>query len=206
MYEIEPIPKDLLEKRKQKIQYLAQNPIDAHLFGERILILDPDKGFQLYDLLFFGKPFSIRKPKPIKYKIFYELSYFESIYLAKRGVIRILQKNEIIDLDKLWIRATSLINDFQSKYIIYEDLREKGFIVKSGLKYGADFVVYIYGPGIDHSPFVVSVFSKNNMLLGLDFLKSGRLSWSVRKRWVLACIFDNAIRYFIFEWNKELSL
>jgi len=36
---------------------------------------------------------------------------------------------------------------------VYKDLRDKGFIIKPGLKYGADFSVYEKGsrPGDEHS-------------------------------------------------------
>jgi len=111
-----------------------------------------------------------------------------------------------VDCEALKRIASTIVDDFESKYRVYEDLRDSGFVVKPGLKYGGDFVVYVYGPGIDHSPFVVSVFSRNIRLRGQDFLRSGRLSWSVRKRWVMACVHGDIIEYFVFEWDKDLSV
>jgi len=199
------IPSDLLEERKKKIGMLVGSNIKASLEGHRIVIWSPEDGYLLFEAGFFGKPLGIRKPKLYKYKVPYELSFYDGLYLLDRNVIRIFRDSKKVGRKTLISIARLVIDDFDAKYRVYEDLRNKGFIVKPGLKYGADFVVYVYGPGIDHSPFVVSVFSRKIELKGQDFLRSGRLSWSVRKRWVLACV-SNVIRYFVFEWDKELSV
>ncbi len=199
------IPSDLLEERKKKIGMLVGSNIKASLEGHRIVIWSPEDGYLLFEAGFFGKPLGIRKPKLYRYKVPYELSFYDGLYLLDRNVIRIFRDGKKVSRKTLISIARLVIDDFDAKYRVYEDLRNKGFIVKPGLKYGADFVVYVYGPGIDHSPFVVSVFSRKVELKGQDFLRSGRLSWSVRKRWVLACV-SNVIRYFVFEWDKELSV
>jgi len=199
------IPSDLLEERKKKIRMLVGSNIKASLEGHRIVIWSPEDGYLLFEAGFFGKPLGIRKPKLYRYKVPYELSFYDGLYLLDRNVIRIFRDSKKVNRKTLISIARLVIDDFDAKYRVYEDLRNKGFIVKPGLKYGADFVVYVYGPGIDHSPFVVSVFSRKVELKGQDFLRSGRLSWSVRKRWVLACV-SNVIRYFVFEWDKELSV
>ena len=199
------IPGDLLEERKKKIGMLVGSNIKASLEGHRIVIWCPEDGYLLFEAGFFGKPLGIRKPKLYRYKVPYELSFYDGLYLLDRNVIRIFRDSKKVNRKTLISIARLVIDDFDAKYRVYEDLRNKGFIVKPGLKYGADFVVYVYGPGIDHSPFVVSVFSRKVELKGQDFLRSGRLSWSVRKRWVLACV-SNVIRYFVFEWDKELSV
>src|ERR687894_422610 len=38
--------------------------------------------------------------------------------------------------------------DFEVKYIVFESLRDKGYVVSPGIKFGCDFAVYIHGPGI----------------------------------------------------------
>ncbi len=200
------IPNDVVLERRAKMEKLRELKIVGVLEGYRVVVWNPDHGYSLYSSAFFGKPMGIRKPKLVRYKVPYELSFYDSLYLLKRGIIRIVHKDREISCDELRKVASSVIDDFDPKYMVYEDLRDSGFVVKPGLKYGADFVVYVYGPGIDHSPFVVSVFSKNIRLRGQDFLRSGRLSWSVRKRWVMACVYDGSIKYFIFEWDKDLSL
>ena len=41
--------------------------------------------------------------------------------------------------------------------MVYRDLRESGLIVTPGIKFGCDFAVYKYGPGVEHAPYMVSV-------------------------------------------------
>ncbi len=204
--EITSIPEELLRERREKIEALRQLDIEASLEGNRIVIWNPEHGYALYKAGFFGKPLGIRKPKIYKYRTLYELSFYDALYLLEKGIIRIICGGKTLDRETIIRVASRVVDDFIAKYTVYRDLRERGFIVKPGLKYGADFVVYVYGPGIDHSLFAVSVFSKQVRLKGQDFLRSGRLSWSVRKRWVLACVRDSKVRYYMFEWDKDLSV
>jgi len=204
--EFTSIPEELIHEREEKISKLKQLNIKARLEGNRIIVWNYEHGYALYEAGFFGKPMGIRKPRIYKYKTPYELSFYDALYLLEKGLIEIVFNKQTLDKDAIIKAASKVIDDFIAKYAVYRDLRERGFVVKPGLKYGADFVVYVYGPGIDHSPFAVSVFSRQVRLKGQDFLRSGRLSWSVRKRWVLACVQDDKIRYFMFEWDKDLSV
>ncbi|MCR8433166.1 MAG: tRNA-intron lyase [Crenarchaeota archaeon] len=199
------LPDDLIDKRLKEFEAIKQANIEAHLVGRRIVVCDAQAGFILHKNGFFGKPLGIRKPKLIKYNTLYELSFYEALYLLENKAITIKHNDKELSAKDIREIAAQMIDDFEAKYRVYCDLRSKGFIVKTGLKYGADFVVYVYGPGIDHSPFVVSVFSPNTELRGQDFLRAGRLSWSVRKRWILACVYNDNIGYLMFEWNKDLS-
>jgi len=202
---LEGPPEDIIKKRLEEFEDIKKHEVEAYLAGKRVIIWNPEAGFILYRNGFFGKPLGIRKPKPIKYNVPYELSFYDALYLFERNAIKVKHNERLLTPQELIQIASEVVDDFQAKYRVYADLRDRGFIVKTGLKYGADFVVYVYGPGIDHSLFAVSVFSPNTKLKGQDFLRAGRLSWSVRKRWVLACVYNGEIRYLIFEWNKELS-
>lgn len=200
------VPIDVVRERERKISDLKKLGIEAELVGNRIVVWEPKHGYALFQAGFFGKPLGIRKPKIYRYRAPYELSFYDTLYLMERDLLRVISKDRYMTREEIATIATRVVEDFKPKYIVYRDLRNRGFVVKPGLKYGADFVVYAYGPGIDHSLFAVSVFSHNVMLKGQDFLRSGRLSWSVRKRWVLACVVDENVKYFVFEWDKDLSV
>lgn len=200
------VPEDIIKTRLEKIEKLKELNIECYMEGSRIIIWNPKHGYLLYEAGFFGKPLGIRKPKVYKYNVPYELSFYDALYLLDLGIIRVKKNNKNLSRKKIINMASKAVDDFMAKYVVYKDLRDRGFIVKPGMKFGADFVVYVYGPGIDHSPFAVSVFSKKITLKGQDFLRSGRLSWSVRKKWVLACVYDSNIKYFVFEWDKNLSV
>ncbi|MFW5895624.1 MAG: tRNA-intron lyase, partial [archaeon] len=69
-----------------------------------------------------------------------------------------------------------------------------------GLKFGADFVCYKKGPGLEHSPFIVHVFPHNRKISAVDMVRSGRLATSVRKKFVIAN--PQTKTYYFFEWFK----
>ena len=93
--------------------------------------------------------------------------------------------------------------NFDSKYIVYKDLRGKNFVVRPGLKFGADFGVYEHGPGIDHAPFIVHVLPNTKKISAIEMVRAGRLATSVRKKFIIATLpLPDKINYFIFTWFK----
>ena len=100
--------------------------------------------------------------------------------------------------------AKDMYHEFDLKFYVYKDLRNRGLIVTPGVKYGCDFAVYKIGPGIDHAPYMVSVYGLDTMVSATDLVKNGRLATTVRKRFIIAIpdLKENAIEYLIFKWFK----
>ncbi|MFH1327288.1 MAG: tRNA-intron lyase, partial [Candidatus Bathyarchaeota archaeon] len=94
--------------------------------------------------------------------------------------------------------------NFQHKYKVYKDLREKNLVVQPGIKFGCDFVVYEQGPGIDHAPFLIQVKNEDETLDAIEIVRAGRLATTVRKRFVVAIPGKRSknINYLIFKWWK----
>ncbi|MHA1339040.1 MAG: tRNA-intron lyase [Promethearchaeota archaeon] len=178
--------------------------IKAQLIETSIIIMNYNDGNFLYSGgKYFGKPLGIKKPKiGIYYKRPFELSFLEGFYLLKKGKIEIynpkIGKN--ISLEELEIHASKYEQSFKDKYEIYEDLRDKGYIVRPGLKFGADFAVYREGPGIDHSPYIIQVLPKTAKLKAIDIVRAGRLANSVKKRFIIANALNKT--YYAFKWYK----
>jgi tRNA-intron endonuclease len=77
------------------------------------------------------------------------------------------------------------------------------FVVRPGLKFGADFTVYRRGPGLEHSLFVVHVFPLEELRDPVELVKAGRLSHSVRKTFVLASVeADGTPTFLMLKWFK----
>ncbi|RLI68731.1 tRNA-intron lyase [Candidatus Heimdallarchaeota archaeon] len=92
---------------------------------------------------------------------------------------------------------------FEEKMLIYKDMRRRGLVPRPGLKFGADFAVYQHGPGIDHSPYVISALPRGSKLTALELIRAGRLATSVKKKFVIATILsNNEVRYYGFVWTK----
>ena len=96
--------------------------------------------------------------------------------------------------------AREALKDFDKKYAVYKDLREKGFVVTPGIKYGCDFAVYEYGPGIDHAPYIVQIMGLNDAMTALEIVRSGRLASTVRKTFIVAVLGDKGVDYLEFKW------
>ena len=125
--------------------------------------------------------------------------------LKKKKWIRILNisdNREISESEFLAI-ARRLYEFFDQEYLVYEYLRDKGYVVRPGLKFGARFAVYEHGPGIDHAPFLVHVLPDRTKISAIDILRAGRLATTVRKKFIIAVINEyGKPEFYEFSWFK----
>ncbi|MEM0488003.1 MAG: tRNA-intron lyase [Candidatus Bathyarchaeia archaeon] len=176
-------------------------------FIENFLVVwEPSEGSELYKMGFYGKPLGIPKPKIPEFNVPLILDLMEGLYLAEKDMIMIYEGKEKrkIGLKELRQKARKLYEEFDDKYAVYRDLRERGFIVTPGIKFGCDFAVYRYGPGLEHAPYMVSVKRADAEITATDIVKAGRLATTVRKRFIIAVTDSQRkdIKYLIFEWFK----
>jgi tRNA-intron endonuclease, archaea type len=75
----------------------------------------------------------------------YVLKAFEVLYLIYAKRLNINRKGQLMDFDS--ILRVSLKSDKQilTKFLIYRDLRSRGYVAKEGFGFGADFRVYERG-------------------------------------------------------------
>lgn len=177
--------------------------IPAKFINNRVIVFNPLYASYLYvKKKFFGAPLGISKPRLEYFSKPSELSVIEAYYLLKNDEITIYDvKNEKdLTVKEFFDIAVNIHDKFEEKYTIYEDLREKGYIPRPGLKFGADFVCYKKGPGLEHSPFIVHVFPHDSKITAIDMVRAGRLATSVRKKFVIAN--PQTKNYYFFEWFK----
>ncbi|MEM3670497.1 MAG: tRNA-intron lyase [Thermoprotei archaeon] len=138
-----------------------------------------DDAHSLYWGRYFGRPLGSAKPKPEDKLSPLKLSKHEVLYLQERREIRAYDGDSEVRVPAP--RGRQLL-----AYRVYKDLRDRGFVVRSGLKFGATFACYERGPGIDHAPFLVQVVSADTKLSGIEVIRAGRLSHGIRKNFVFA--------------------
>jgi len=171
--------------------------------GGFFVLTNEEEASILYREGFYGRPLGIEKPKTPIFKSKSILSFYEVLYLKEKELLNIIdQHGRELDKNKIIDEARKYIDNFDIKYAVYKDLKDKGFIPKPGMKFGVTFLVYEYGPGIDHAPFLVHVMKKEEKIEVIEILRAGRLSHSVRKKLVLASVDpkDFSISYYLFKW------
>ncbi len=175
------------------------------LLGSRVIVFDEEEARELYSKGFYGKPFGTPKVRDLEFEGPLELDLVEAVYLVEKGMLIVEdEEGNEVKLEELVARAKRLIPRFEMLYKVYKELRDSGLVVRSGLKFGADYAVYIHGPGIDHAPFLVSVLEYEDEIDPLEIVRAGRLSHSVRKHFVIAAVNKRTgrVSYLAFAWFR----
>src|SRR5215471_6130764 len=186
---------------------IASSLDQAELIGTRLIVWDHKAGLEIYRAGFFGKPVGIPKPKPDQdFDVPLLLDLMEGLYLLEHHKIFVKdgRTKKPVGKSVLLKEARETYRGFSQAYLVYKDLRNKGYIVTPGIKFGADFAVYEHGPGIDHAPFIVSVEDPGSIMGPFEVVRAGRLATTVRKQFIIAIpdTKQNEIRYLVFSWFK----
>jgi tRNA-intron endonuclease len=180
--------------------------IKVELIDNFLVVWDSTEGSQLYKAGYYGKPLGIPKPKIPEFDAPLILDLMEGLYLVENKKIEIYEDPDEskVSLKKLGQKAKQLYDEFEEKYAVYHDLRDSGLIVTPGIKFGCDFAVYKYGPGVEHAPYMVSVKKTGSDISATEIVKAGRLATTVRKRFIIAVpdLAANKVKYLIFKWFK----
>src|SRR3989338_2390099 len=172
---------------KKKEQEIIQDKIegkafDAQLLGERVIADECDEARALYDSSRYGEPLDKK----------FQYSFIESSYLLERGKLKIFSNKKELKYDDFLKKATKLEKNFWVRYCVFRDLRRRGYIVKTALKFGADFRVYDRGvkPGEDHAKGVVLPVQETSSLTWYEFSAKNRVAHSTKKRRLLGFVFQ----------------
>ena len=88
---------------------------------------------------------------------------------------------------------------------MFENLRAKGYIVKTALKFGADFRVYDKGvkPGEEHAKWILYAVNENEILKWHDFAAKNRIAHSTKKNLLLAIVDEESdVSYYDVAWTR----
>lgn len=84
-----------------------------------------------------------------------EEAFFLSYALNCLQVIDLTSK--LLSIQEMWILFQQSQADFIEKYVAYHYFRAKGWVVKSGIKFGGDFLLYKKGPQYFHASYIVLI-------------------------------------------------
>lgn len=136
-------------------------------------------------------------------KIHYSIP--EVIYLVERGKMDLFSGKKKISENELINKFKKIDKKIQVKYPVFKDLREKGYVVKTALKFGAEFRVYEKGskPGEKHARWVVFTDHESNKLTWHEFSAKNRVAHSTKKKLLLAILDEEGdITYYEVEWLR----
>ncbi len=113
---------------------------------------------------------------------------YETLYLMEKKVLTVKNFTQ----EQISHAAEKRRQDFKKLYLVYRDWRDKGYVVKTGFKFGTHFRIYFPGakPIKDdqwmHSKHVIQVFPRDTKLLISEWARAIRVAHSVRKTFILA--------------------
>ncbi|MCX8174684.1 MAG: tRNA-intron lyase [Candidatus Micrarchaeota archaeon] len=150
------------------------------------VIDDEETGRQLYSQHWFGQFGSYKAEQRGKLS---KLDAYETLFLMRHGGLRLenAQEKDVI------AAAKRQHKDFLHLYSVYEDWRLRGYILKTGFKFGTHFRLYF--PGASpmreggewvHSKHVIHCFPRQSKLLISEWARAIRVAHSVKKTFLLA--------------------
>jgi tRNA-intron endonuclease len=168
--------------------------IKLNLIGESVKSNDP-KAYTLEKTQHFGT----------KEGDNVEFSLFEAMYLIEEKKAKIEKNLKEISLEEIEKKFSKIDKKFRTKYAVYKNLRNKGYIPKTALKFGAEFRVYEKGkgPGKGHSKWIVYTDSEKGQNTWHEFAAKNRVAHSTNKKLLLAIVDDEkAVSYYEISWLK----
>lgn len=134
-----------------------------------------------------------------------EYSLVEALFLMNLGKLKIQSRSKNLSENEILKKFSKIDKKIESKLSVFSDLRKKGYIVKTALKFGADFRVYNKGvkPGSDHSRWILFVVKENEPLKWQDFAAKNRVAHSTKKNLLLAIVDEESdVSYYEVSWTK----
>ncbi len=150
------------------------------------LVDDEQAGKELYERYWIGQFGTYKAAHRGRIS---KLDIYETIYLLKHGDLR-LTNATLAQVEKAADRRMRFFGDM---YSVYEDWRKRGYIVKTGFKFGTHFRIYF--PGASpvrsedewmHSKHVIHVFPRRHKLIISEWARAIRVAHSVKKTFILA--------------------
>lgn len=177
--------------------YMNKKTIIALFAKERILAEKCDESRELYDTSRYGTILEDGK---------LQLSLAEALYLLEKGRITVNDgRNKKMSFELFLKKANKIEPDFWIRYCVYRDIRNRGYIIKTALKFGADFRIYDRGvkPGDDHAKWIVYPVHEGSHMTWYDFAAKNRVAHSTKKRLLIGIVDNEAdVTYYEIRWIR----
>ena len=175
----------------------------SELIDNRIVVWKIKDSQKLFTQGYYGKPIGIAKPKLDEIDAPLILDLIEGYYLLQKSKLTIFKLKKKVTEKQMLEICRKEYHNFDKKFLVYKNFRDKGYIVNPGIKFGCDFAVYQKGPGIDHAPYLVQVYNTSDTITTTGVVLAGRLATTVRKQFILAIPRGKEdVNYLALDWWK----
>ncbi len=180
-----------IEEKNEKVK------IKAQFLKERAVTENSNEARELYNQNRYG---SLTDDGKV------QLSLLEAMYLSEKGKIILVDgKGKEIFSETFLRKAQKLEPNFWVRYCVFKDMRNRGYIIKTAMKFGADFRVYARGvkPGEDHAKWVIFPVHEASALTWYEFSAKNRVAHSTRKRLLIGCVDEESdVTYWEIKWVR----
>jgi tRNA-intron endonuclease, archaea type len=180
--------KEAEDKKKDKVK-----AIYAH---ERVLTESSDEARTFYAKSAYGQMIEGGKV---------QLSLPEALYLLEKGKLELFDGKKKVSSEEFIRKARKAEPNFWIRYCVFKDMRNRGYVIKTALKFGADFRVYDRGvkPGEDHARWIVFPVHEGETLTWYEFAAKNRVAHSTKKRLMMAIVDDEGdVTYYEVKWMR----
>ncbi len=119
------------------------------------------------------------------------LSFYEALFLLSKGIIEIKdeKKKRKFNFETLLQRYQSLEKNAWVKYLIYRDLRSRGYVAREGFGLGIDFRVYERGEyGKETATYLIFGIQEGQPVSVEELARALKYVQSLKKKLVLAVL------------------
>ena len=151
----------------------------------------------LYEKSSYGKQLADSRVK---------LSLLETVYLVEKKRLIVLDgRSKKVNFKDLGKKAARTEHDFWTRYSVFKDFRDRGYVIKTALKFGADFRIYDRGvkPGEQHAKWIVYPVKESAKMTWQDFAAKNRVAHSTKKKLLMAVVDDEGdVSYWEVRWLR----
>ncbi|MFC1728482.1 tRNA-intron lyase [Nanoarchaeota archaeon] len=171
--------------------------IDALFTGESVITEQSNEARELYSQSRFG---SISDENKLS------LGLIEALYLVEKKKLKLVDKRgKEVPIETFKKKAQKTQPNFETRYAVFKDMRNRGYIIKTALKFGADFRVYDRGvkPGEDHAKWIIYPVHESESQTWYEFAAKNRVAHSTKKRLLIGIVDDEGdVTYYEIAWKR----
>ncbi len=176
---------------------MTKDTVKATFVKRRVVTEDSDEARELYNQSRYG---AMTEDNCVQF------SLIEALYLMDKKRVELFDsRNKKIKFNDFLKKAKKLEPNLWIRYCVFKDIRNRGYVIKTALKFGADFRVYDRGvkPGEDHARWVVYPVHEGEHMTWYEFAAKNRVAHSTKKRLLIGIVDDEGdVTYYEIRWLR----